>query len=71
MQAVILAAGVGRRLRPLTNHIPKCLVEVNGTPIIVNTLNILTKFNLSRVVIVIGYLGDKVKKRLGKKWTKK
>ncbi len=66
MQVVILAAGLGRRLDPLTQQTPKCLVEVNGTPIIVNALNSLTQYKLSQIVIVIGHLGDKVKNKLGK-----
>jgi len=68
MQVVILAAGVGRRLSPLTNNVPKCLVEVNGTPIIVQTLDALTKYNLNRIIIIIGHLGSQVKKRLGKEY---
>jgi len=66
MQVVILAAGLGMRLDPLTKKTPKCLVEVNGTPIIINALNNLACYKLSRIVIVIGHLGNVVKKRLGK-----
>lgn len=66
MQVVILAAGLGLRLDPLTQQIPKCLVEVNGTPIIINALKNLTRYKLSRIVIVIGHLGDTVKNKLGK-----
>jgi len=65
MQVVILAAGLGRRLDPLTQKTPKCLIEVNGTPIIINTLNLLTHYELERIVIVIGHLGNTIKKRLG------
>jgi len=65
MQVVILAAGLGRRLDPLTQNTPKCLIEVNGTPIIINTLNLLTHYELERIVIVIGHLGNTIKKRLG------
>ena len=60
MQVVILAAGLGRRLNPLSRQTPKCLVEVNGTPIIINALHNVTQYELSRIVIVIGHLGDVV-----------
>lgn len=40
MKALILAAGFGKRLRPITNFIPKSMVEVNNTPLLVNALNI-------------------------------
>jgi MurNAc alpha-1-phosphate uridylyltransferase len=54
MQAIILAAGIGKRLRPYTDRTPKCLVPVNGIPIIVNSLDRLAEQKVSRVVIVIG-----------------
>lgn len=65
MQAIILAAGKGTRLKPLTKSVPKALTEVNDVPIIINTLNILEKFNCREVIIVIGYLGDILVKKIG------
>ncbi|MEM1141517.1 MAG: aminotransferase class I/II-fold pyridoxal phosphate-dependent enzyme [Pseudomonadota bacterium] len=65
MQVLILAAGLGRRLDPLTQSTPKCLVPVNDTPIIVNALKILTQYPLERIVIVIGHLGEQVQRALG------
>ena len=65
MQAIILAAGMGSRLRPLTKEMPKALTEVNGQPIITNTLDILSEFKISNVTIVVGYLGDKIKEACG------
>jgi len=65
VQVLILAAGMGWRLDPLTSNTPKCLVEVNGTPIVINALNILTRHPLDRIVIVIGHLGERVKQVLG------
>ncbi|MFX0136952.1 MAG: aminotransferase class I/II-fold pyridoxal phosphate-dependent enzyme [Candidatus Hodarchaeota archaeon] len=68
MQAVILSAGFGTRLRPLTNSIPKGLIEVNNIPIIINSLNILTEHPLDRIIIVTGYLEEELKKAIGNYW---
>ncbi len=65
MQLLVLAAGMGKRLDPMTRDTPKCLIEVNGTPIIINALDIITRTSVSRIVIVIGHLGEKVKAVLG------
>ena len=56
MQAVILAAGMGKRLGDLTKNNTKCMVEVNGTSLIDRVLGQLSHiYGLSRVVIVVGY----------------
>lgn len=60
MQAVILAAGMGRRLKALTSDNTKCMVKVNGVTLIERTLRILDKKNLSKIVIVVGYEGQKL-----------
>lgn len=60
MQAIILAAGMGKRLKSLTAHNTKCMVEVNGITMIERTLRILDKKHLSRIVIVVGYEGKKL-----------
>ena len=60
MQAVILAAGMGKRLKQLTRNNTKCMVKVNGETLLARALNILGKKYLSRIVIVIGYEGNKV-----------
>lgn len=60
MQALILAAGMGKRLKPLTTGNTKCMVEVNGVALIERMLMQLDEMNLSRVVLVIGYKGEKV-----------
>lgn len=57
MQAVILAAGMGKRLKALTADNTKCMVKVNGVTLIERVLRILDKKNLSRIVIVVGYKG--------------
>lgn len=58
MQAIILAAGMGRRLKELTENNTKCMVKVNGVPLIDRTLHQIESKRLSRIVIVIGYQGQ-------------
>ena len=58
MQAIILAAGMGKRLKHLTKDKTKCMVEVNGRTLISRTLDVLEKQSLSRIIIVTGYMGD-------------
>lgn len=60
MQAVILAAGMGRRLKELTQDNTKCMVKVNGVTLIERMLHQIEKKNLSRVVVVVGYEGQKL-----------
>ena len=64
MQAIILAAGMGRRLGEFTADNTKCMLEVNGVRLIDRMLTQLDKFNLSRIVIVVGYEGKKLEKYL-------
>lgn len=59
-RAVILAAGGGTRLRPLTAEMPKCLTEVCNKPILFNTLELLKKNGINEVVIVVGHFKDKI-----------
>ena len=68
MQAIILAAGMGRRLGDLTKDNTKCMVPVNGTPLIDRLLNQLSNLNLNRVVIVIGYEGKKLIDYIGDRY---
>lgn len=58
MQAIILAAGMGKRLKELTNNFTKCMVKVNDVTMIERMLSQLDKLNLSRIVIVVGYKAD-------------
>ncbi len=60
MQAIILAAGMGKRLKELTQDNTKCMVKVNGVSLIQRMLGQLDKRNLSRIVIVVGYEGKKL-----------
>lgn len=65
MRAMILAAGLGKRMQPLTDHTPKPLVEVAGNPLIVHHLQKLARANIVEVVINLGHLGEKIQKALG------
>jgi MurNAc alpha-1-phosphate uridylyltransferase len=56
--AVILAAGLGKRLRPHTLHIPKPLLTVEGTPLIDGIFEALARADVQRVIVVTGHLGD-------------
>ena len=67
MQAIILAAGMGRRLGEFTANNTKCMLEVNGIRLIDRMLSQLENLNLSRIVIVIGYEGGNLKNYLTKK----
>ena len=60
MQGLILAAGMGRRLGELTKNNPKCMVKVNGVTLIDRMLHQLDVRGLSRIVIVVGYEGQKL-----------
>ena len=55
MQAIILAAGMGKRLGELTKDNTKCMVEVGGVKLIERALQILDKKNLSQIILVVGY----------------
>jgi histidinol-phosphate/aromatic aminotransferase/cobyric acid decarboxylase-like protein/choline kinase len=55
MQAIILAAGMGTRLRELTAHSAKCMVQVNGVTLIERMLEQLDRLGLSRIIMVVGY----------------
>ena len=60
MQAIILAAGMGKRLKELTKNNTKCMVKVNGVTLIERMLKQIDKKNLTRIVIVVGYEGKKL-----------
>lgn len=68
MQAIILAAGMGRRLGDLTKGHTKCMVEVNGTTLIDRAIQQLSKLNLTRLVLVVGYKGKELKEYIGDRY---
>ena len=67
-KAVILVAGMGTRLSPLTNTQPKCLTEVNGKTILLNALEKLEQSGIKETILAIGYLGEKVKEAIGERF---
>lgn len=64
MQAVILAAGEGRRMRPLTEKVPKPLLKVDGKTLIEHSFSALPD-SVGEVILVVGYLKEEIKKHLG------
>jgi choline kinase len=66
-QAVILAAGQGKRLLPLTLGRPKCLLEVGGKSILEHQVDALLAAGIASITVVTGYLGHKVRDRLGER----
>lgn len=65
MQAIILAAGMGKRLGEYTQNNTKCMLEVNGVRLIDRALETLHGVGVSRVVLVVGYKGQNVKDYVG------
>ena len=68
MQAIILAAGMGRRLGEYTKDNTKCMVPVNGVRLIDRLLHQLSNLELSRVVIVVGYQAENLKSYIGTRY---
>ena len=60
IQAVILAGGLGTRLRPITRKIPKGLVEVTGKPFLEYQISFLKKSGIEDILICVGYLGEQI-----------
>ena len=65
MQAIILAAGMGKRLGEYTQNNTKCMLEVNGVKLIDRALSCLNDIQVSRVILVVGYQGQNVKDYIG------
>ena len=68
MQALLLAAGMGKRLGELTKDRTKCMVKVNGEMLIDRTIKILSHFDITRLIIVIGFEGQRLKTYVKEKY---
>lgn len=64
MRAVILAAGMGKRLKPLTENLPKALIPINGRPLIQYSLDNLKKANIENITLVVGFMENLFKEKL-------
>lgn len=60
MKVIILAAGQGTRLRPLTNDKPKCMVKLKDKPLIQYQLDLFEKFDIKNINVITGYLEEKI-----------
>ncbi|EHE51606.1 licC protein [Streptococcus pneumoniae 2081074] len=58
MKAIILAAGLGTRLRPMTENTPKALVQVNQKPLIEYQIEFLKEKGINDIIIIVGYLKE-------------
>jgi choline kinase len=67
-QAIVLAAGSGLRLKPLTDRAPKCLTEVNGVPILLNTLRCLSALGIRTCTLVVGHLSSIITEFVGQQY---
>lgn len=67
MQAIILAAGKGTRMRPLTYDMPKAMLPVKGKPVLEYTISFLPE-EIDEIIIVINHLGDQIKNYFGNEW---
>ena len=65
MRAVILAAGVGKRLWPVTQHKPKCLIEIGGQTLLSRYLEVLASVQIRDVTIVVGYKQEMIRAAVG------
>ncbi|MGZ8422595.1 MAG: phosphocholine cytidylyltransferase family protein [Nitrospira sp.] len=65
MRAVILAAGVGKRLWPVTQHKPKCLIEIGGQTLLSRYLEVLASVQIRDVTIVVGYKQEMIRDAVG------
>lgn len=68
MQAIILAAGMGKRLGEYTRNNTKCMVEVNGVRLIDRVISQLSKLGLKRLILVVGYEGQKLVEHIGHRY---
>ncbi len=63
--AVILAAGLGMRLNPVTENMPKCLIKIGGRSLIERCISLFVKYGVKTFVVVTGFKGEKIRGQLG------
>jgi NDP-sugar pyrophosphorylase family protein len=69
MDAMILAAGYGKRLRPLTDHTPKALVQVAGATVLEHIARRLIRAGADRIIVNTHHLADQVERFARERWT--
>ena len=67
-QAILLIAGRGHRLGNLTENRPKCLVEICGISFLERSLNILSKYGVSKAILVVGFQAEQIQHRIGNRY---
>src|SRR5262245_4399954 len=65
MKAIILAAGIGKRFKAVTDHRPKCLIEIQGKTLLERTLTALGAAGVHEAIVVIGYRGEMIQQHIG------
>jgi len=65
LQMVILAGGLGTRLKPLTDRIPKSLIPVDGRPFLEHQLELFNRSGIRDIILCVGHLGDRIKRYFG------
>ena len=70
MRAMILASGIGKRMMPLTNDLPKCLIKLNGKTVLGHELDHILFFGIKNVIITTGYFEEKIKRFVKKNYPK-
>lgn len=69
MKALILAAGMGTRLVPVSANIPKAMVPVNGKPILVKQIENLIDNDVTDIAVVVGYKGEVIKELVNQRFS--
>jgi NDP-sugar pyrophosphorylase family protein len=65
LPVAILAGGLAKRLRPLTESIPKSLIDIQGEPFIAHQLRLLASRGLTRIIVCVNYLGEMIREVIG------
>jgi len=71
MKALILCGGKGERLKPLTNNIPKPMIQINKKPILEYVIDHILSFNIDEIIILTGYKGQLIKDQISDKYINK